>query len=346
VKTWGRERTLASLAVLVVAAAAALAVSGRLSNNALNVGATLFVYIALAQAWNILAGFSGQISLGVGAFVGAGAYSMGLVMVHAGLGRLPALAVAAGAGGLLGLLLAVPLLRLRGDYFAVGTLAAALALQAWLLNWDFAGGSTGLSLPVTAVPSLAGLYRLGLGVAVLGTGAAVVVRGSRFGLRLLAIREHEEAAATLGVNTWRMRVGALVLSSTLMGLAGGAFALMQLSFEPTGMVGLNWTIWALMMVVIGGFGTITGPIAGAVFVYYVVATELASYPTLGLFIEGALLVVIVRFAPRGVVPLAVDAAKALRRKPASTQEPTRPPPPPPPPSPRSWSRISRSGSAA
>jgi branched-chain amino acid transport system ATP-binding protein len=318
---WGRERTLASLAVLVVAAAAALAVSGRLSNNALNIGATLFVYIALAQAWNILAGFSGQISLGVGAFVGVGAYSMGLVMVHAGLGRLPALVVAAGAGGLLGLLLAVPLLRLRGDYFAVGTLAAALALQAWLLNWDFAGGSTGLSLPVTAVPSLAGLYRLGLAVAVLGTGAAVVVRGSRFGLRLLAIREHEEAAATLGVNTWRMRVGALVLSSTLMGLAGGAFALMQLSFEPNGMAGLNWTIWALMMVVIGGFGTITGPIAGAVFVYYVVATELASYPTLGLFIEGALLIVIVRFAPRGVVPLAVDAAKALRRKPASTQEP-------------------------
>ena len=85
---------------------------------------------------------------------------------------------------------------------------------------------------------------------------------------------------------------------------------MQLSFEPNGMVGMNWTIWALMMVVIGGFGTITGPIAGAVFVYYVVATELASYPTLGLFIEGALLILIVRFAPRGVVPLAVDGIKA------------------------------------
>ncbi len=138
----------------------------------------------------------------------------------------------------------------------------------------------------------------------------MAVRGSRFGLRLLAIREHEDAAATLGVNTWRMRVGALVLSSVLMGLAGGAFAIMQLSFEPNGMVGMNWTIWALMMVVIGGFGTITGPIAGAVFVYYVVATELASYPTLGLFIEGALLILIVRFAPRGVVPLAVGGIKA------------------------------------
>jgi ABC-type branched-subunit amino acid transport system ATPase component/ABC-type branched-subunit amino acid transport system permease subunit len=307
---WGRERTAASLVVLVAAGVVAVAIAGRLNNNALNTAATLFVYIALAQAWNVLAGFSGQVSLGVGAFVGVGAYSMGLLMVHSGAGLIPGLVVAAAAGGLLGLLLAVPLLRLRGDYFAVGTLAAALALQAWLLNWDFAGGSTGLSLPVAAVPPLAGLYRLGVVVAVLGIGAAVLVRGSRFGLRLLAIREHEDAAATLGVNTWRMRVGALVLSSVLMGLAGGAFAIMQLSFEPNGMVGMNWTIWALMMVVIGGFGTITGPIAGAIFVYYVVATELASYPTLGLFIEGALLIIIVRFAPRGVVPLAVDGVKA------------------------------------
>ncbi len=125
-----------------------------------------------------------------------------------------------------------------------------------------------------------------------------------------------------------MRAAALVLSSVLMGLAGGAFAVMQLSFEPTGMVGMNWTIWALMMVVIGGFGTITGPIAGAIFVYYIVATELASYPTLGLFIEGALLIVIVRFAPRGIVPLVVDGIKAgvaaRRRARPGQPEPGRP----------------------
>jgi branched-chain amino acid transport system ATP-binding protein len=327
---WSRERTLAALALLAAATVAALVGAGALSRNGLNTAATLFVYIALAEAWNILAGLSGQVSLGVGAFVGAGAYALGLVMVHAGAGLLPALVVAAGAGGLLGLILTVPLLRLRGDYFAVGTLAAALALQAWLLNWDFAGGSTGISLPVDGIPSLAGLYYLGLAVGVLGVGAAVLVRGSRFGLRLLSIREHEEAAATLGVNTWRMRAAALVLSSALMGLAGGTFALMQLSFEPTGMVGMNWTIWALMMVVIGGFGTITGPIAGAVFVYYVVATELAGYPTLGLFTEGALLIIIVRFAPRGLVPLLVDAVKAgaaARRRARSGQlEPAQPEP--------------------
>jgi branched-chain amino acid transport system ATP-binding protein len=318
---WGRGQTSASLATLLVATAVALAVTNGLSPNALNIGGTLFIYIALAEAWNILAGLSGQVSLGVGAFVGIGAYAMGLVMVHDGFGMLAGLAVAAAAGALLSLLLVVPLLRLRGDYFAVGTLAAALALQAWLLNWNFAGGSTGLNLPVAGIPGLGGLYQLGVVVGALGIGAAVLVRGSRFGLRLLAIREHEGAAATLGVNTWRMRAGALVLSGTLTGLAGGAFALMQLSFEPNGIVGMNWTIWALMMVVIGGFGTITGPIAGAIFVYYVVATELASYPTLGLFIEGALLILIVRFAPRGVVPLVVDGVKAgiSRWRPAPEQ---------------------------
>ena len=318
---WGRGQTSASLVTLLVATVVALAATNGLSPNALNIGGTLFIYIALAEAWNILAGLSGQVSLGVGAFVGIGAYAMGLVMVHDGFGMLAGLAVAAAAGALLSLLLVVPLLRLRGDYFAVGTLAAALALQAWLLNWNFAGGSTGLNLPVAGIPGLGGLYQLGVVVGALGIGAAVLVRGSRFGLRLLAIREHEGAAATLGVNTWRMRAGALLLSGTLTGLAGGAFALMQLSFEPNGIVGMNWTIWALMMVVIGGFGTITGPIAGAIFVYYVVATELASYPTLGLFIEGALLILIVRFAPRGVVPLVVDGVKAgwSRWRPAPDQ---------------------------
>ena len=306
---WGRERTTLVLLLLIAVGAAALSVGGGLSLNELNVGGTLFIYVALAQAWNILAGLSGQVSLGVGAFVGAGAYCMGLLMVHDGVAVIPGLAVAAVAGGVLGLVLAVPLLRLRGDYFAVGTLAAALALQAFLLNWDYAGGSTGLSLPIGAVPSLTDLYRLCVAVGVISTACAVLVRGSKFGLRLLAIREHEEAAAALGVNTWRMRVGALVLSSVLMGLAGGVFAIMQVSFEPNGMLGTNWTIWALMMVVIGGFGTIAGPVVGAVFVYYVVNTELASYPTLGLFIEGALLIVIVRFAPRGVVPLAIDGAR-------------------------------------
>ncbi len=149
---WGRERTLAALALLAVATVAALIGAGALNRDGLNIAATLFVYIALAEAWNILAGLSGQVSLGVGAFVGTGAYALGLVMVHAGAGLLAGLVVAAVAGGLLGLILTVPLLRLRGDYFAVGTLAAALALQAWLLNWDFAAAPPGSASPSTAFP--------------------------------------------------------------------------------------------------------------------------------------------------------------------------------------------------
>ncbi len=263
-------------------------------------------------------------SLGVGAFVGVGAYSMGLVMVHDGFGMLAGLAVAAGAGALLSLILTVhPLLRLR----QATTTPSAPWPRRWRCRPGCSTGTSRVARPGStsrwrAFPGSASLYQLGVVVsAALSIGVAVLVRGgSRFRLRLLAIREHEGAAATLGVNTWRMRAGALLLSGTLTGLAGGAFALMQLSFEPTGIVGLNWTIWALMMVVIGGFGTIIGPIVGAVFVYWVVATELASYPTLGLFIEGALLIVIVRFAPRrGVVPLVVDGVKAgiSRWRPAS-----------------------------
>lgn len=311
---WGRTGAASSFAALVAAGVVAFALGGTLGDYGLNLGATLFAYVVLAEAWNILAGLSGQVSLGVGAFVGVGAYAMGLLMVHDGLGWLPGLVVATAAGGALALALAVPLLRLRGDYFAVGTLAASLALQAWLLNWSFAGGSSGISIPIAAVPSLLALYEIGVVVAVIGVGTAIVVRGSRFGLRLLAVREHEEAAASLSVDTRRQRLYALVVSSLLMGLAGGTFALLQVSFEPNGMLGLNWTISALLMVVVGGTGTILGPIAGAIFVYYVVATELANYPTASFFLEGGLLVLIVRFAPRGVVPLVFDGVRAAARR--------------------------------
>jgi branched-chain amino acid transport system permease protein len=305
-----RSRTTLAVLTLVVAGTAAFALSGTLGDYGLNAGATVFAYIALAEGWNILAGMSGQISLGVGAFVGVGAYSMGLLMVHADVGWFLGILVAAGAATVLGMVLAVPLLRLRGDYFAIGTLAAALALQAWLLNWQFAGGSSGISIPINSVPSFTTLYQVGVIVAVIGVGTAIIVRESKFGLRLLAVREHEDAAASLGVNTWRQRFAALALSSSLMGLAGGTFALLQVSFEPNGMLGLNWTIAALLMVIIGGSGTIVGPIAGAIFVYYVIDTQLASYPAISLFVEGGLLVAIVRFAPRGIVPLGFDGARA------------------------------------
>lgn len=307
----GRRRVPASLGSLAVVAVAALGVGRLAGPGTLDVGVTLFAYIALAEAWNVLGGLSGQMSLGVGAFVGTGAYAMALAMDHLGWSWLPGLVVATIAAGILSALLARPLLRLHGDYFAVGTLAAGLAIEAWVNNWSFAGGSSGISIAVGSVPTLRSLYTIGLVVALIAVASTIVLRWSSFGLRLLSIREDELGAALLGVNVFRYRLAVLVLSGMLTGLAGGVFALTQIDFVPSDMFGLSWTIEALLMVVVGGMGTVVGPVVGAVAIYYGVSTELATYPTLSLFLEGALLLGIVRFFPEGLWPFALRLARAV-----------------------------------
>lgn len=302
---------LAAMAVLALVAAAE---PGGLGRYQTQVVTTLLIYLSLAQAWNILAGFGGEVSLGVSAFVGTGAYGVGLVMLHSSISWLPALLIAAGAGTALALVLAVPLLRLRGDYFAIGTLAAALALQAWLVNWQFAGGSAGLSLPIDRTPMPGPLYQAAVAVAAIAIAATIAVKHSRFGLRLMAVRDNHAAAEGLGVSVFWHRFAALVISSALTALAGGLVALQQSSFEPVGMLGIGWTINALLMVVVGGSATVLGPVLGTVIVYYVLTKQFEAYPTVGLIIEGVMLIAIVRFAPQGVWPLATRTARAgLRR---------------------------------
>jgi branched-chain amino acid transport system permease protein len=289
--------------LVVLLAAAAVGVGGQLSRYELDLTVTLLSYVVLAHAWNALAGFGGQVSLGVGAFVGTGAYSAGLLMVHAAAPFAVALLAAGAAAGLLALVLSVPLLRLHGDYFAVGTLAVTLALEAWALNWPFVGRSEGLQLPVGSLPDGQTLYELAVAVTAVAFLVTIWIQRSRFGLRLMAVRDDEAAATGLGVSAFRHRLLVFVVSSVLTGLVGGLVALQQISFEPTGILSLNWTVDALLMTIVGGMGTFFGPILGAVLVYYGLTTVLAALQAFGLVVEGALLVAVVRFAPQGLWPL-------------------------------------------
>ena len=298
-----------AISCLVVVTAALFLAAGTFNRYHLDVATTLLTFIGLAQAWNILAGYGGLVSLGASAFVGTGAYSAALLELHAGFGFPEAMVGAFLGGGILALVLAIPLLRLRGDYFSIGTLAAALALQAWAVNWSFAGGSTGLNLPNDGLPSPVAVFRLACIVAALSMIVAFVVANSGFGTRLKAVRDNEAAAIGLGVAVFRHRLGALAISGALSGLIGGLAALQQISFEPSGMLGLSWTINALLMTIVGGIGTVIGPVVGAVVVYYVLTKQLESYQAASVIIEGVLLVGIVRFAPRGLWPLLVLAVR-------------------------------------
>lgn len=290
-------------ALLVIATVVALAVAGGIDPYQRDILTTLLLYVTLAQSWNILAGFGGQVSLGISGFVGTGAYVTGLVLLHTGVGYLIAVAGSAVMGAALAGVLAFPLLRLRGDYFAIGSLAAALALQAVATNWSFTGGSTGLNLPISATPPPDVLFTVAIVVAALGIGAALIVQRSSFGLRLMAVRDNEPAAVGLGVSSFGHKATALVLSGALSGVVGALVALQQAAFEPGGAFTISWTLNALLMTVVGGIATVVGPVVGAVLIYYGLTKQLSSFPTAGLVIEGVLLITVVRLAPQGLWPL-------------------------------------------
>jgi branched-chain amino acid transport system permease protein len=298
-------------AALLLALAAGLTFAPGLDPGTQDLVTTLLVYLTVAQAWNVLSGFAGQISLGAAAFVATGAYTAGLVLVHTSIGWVATVALAGIVSGLFAAVLAVPLLRLRGDYFSIGTLAAAIAVQALLTNWNWAGGAAGMTLPIDRIPTGTALLQLAVVVAGVGMGLAAYVRYSAFGLRLAALRDHEHAAAGLGVAVYGHRFAALVSSSVVTGMAGAVVAYQYVAVSPAGVASINWSLNAVLMTLVGGAGSLAGPVLGTTVVYYGLTRMLQDFQVLSLLVEGVLLVVIVKFAPAGLWALVVRAARAL-----------------------------------
>jgi branched-chain amino acid transport system permease protein len=310
-----RGRPTASRAGLWVVAALALTTvfAGpqflSLGNVALAI--TLFNLMAMAQAWNLIGGYGGQFSLGHGLFVGAGGYTTVLVLVHTGLPVAVAILIAGALTACIGALAAVPLLRLRGPYFSVGTLGVMIAAQSWVINWKWAGQTAGIYLPPEAVLGFNTQYYLGAAL-VIGTTAIVVVAiKSRFGLRLMAVRDDESAAQELGVNGFRVKLTAFTISAFLVGLCGALNAFEQLNLEPYSAYNILWSVNMILACVIGGMSTFAGPLIGAALLFEL-QQQLQSYANLTSLIEGIILLAVIRFAPGGIWGLLCALAVRVR----------------------------------
>jgi branched-chain amino acid transport system permease protein len=316
-----RSRDLPAAALVAVALVVIAASAGSLTRYQLDVGFTLLTFLVLAQAWNILGGYGGQVSLAVSGFVGVGMYTTTLVLSKSGASMAMALVAAGVLAAAAAAIFAFPLFRLRAAYFSVGTLALTLAAQAAVVNWSYAGATQGINVPFEDVPDQTELLLLALALVAVTMAATWWVRRGDFGLRLMAVRDNEDAAGTLGVNAFRVKFVAFVLTSALTGIAGGLLAMRQVSIEPGATFGLSWTINAIVMAAVGGVGTVLGPVVGVLIVYYGIQTQLESNPELSSILTGVLLVIIVRFAPEGVWGLlARTARRAFVRR-------TREPPP-------------------
>lgn len=263
----------------------------------------LFMMVALAQSWNLISGMTGYVSFGHAAFFGVGAYS-GALLLQAGLPWWLAILAAA----IIALLVAIPLgfltLRLRGPYFAIAMLGLNEVGRIIATLWvSLTGGGDGIPLAPALLPPLRWNYYAML---LLAVGACVLIARvyhSRFGLELRAIREDEGAAEMVGVNTTRNKVLAFMLSTIIPGAVGASFAMYTSFIDPNSVFASALNIQMIVIVMLGGSGTIWGPVLGAAIVVLVREWLWASFPALHLLLMGAVIIVIVLFLPGGVLSL-------------------------------------------
>jgi branched-chain amino acid transport system permease protein len=268
----------------------------------------LFLYLSLASLWNLMAGYAGLVSVGQQAYVGFGGYMLFALTMFAGFP--PVVAIA--AAGLLGAMISVPvaalIFRLRGAYFAIGTWVIAEVFRLSFAQVSALGGGSGSSLPVGIVKSLAASrqgrewlsYWLALGAAVAVILVVYLFLRSRKGLALTAIRDNELAAGSLGIDIWRTKFAVYVLTAALTSIIGALIFLQKLRISPDAAFSVNdWTAFVIFIVVIGGIGTIEGPIIGTL-IFFALRETLADLGTIYLMVLGAVAIVVMLKAPRGV----------------------------------------------
>ena len=284
----------------------------------------LFAY--LGQGWNILAGYGGQFSFGNTVFFGAGLYATAIAQVQFGLGPWVGLAAALAAGALVAFAIGWVSFRygLRGSYFALITLAFAEVFRIVANSVSLTGAGSGLQVPLD--PSPANLQFVGREgfywiILALTVGSLFLVRQlerSRFGVYLIAIRDDEDAAGALGVDTFRTKLRAIVLVGGMTALGGAFYGQMFLFVDPHIAFGVTVSVEVLLVSIVGGMGTVFGPLLGAAALHTiseVARTAMGDTPGLNLALYGALLVVMVTFLPKGLFGLAkLSAGRLLNTK--------------------------------
>jgi branched-chain amino acid transport system permease protein len=263
-----------------------------------------FIYLSMANMWNLLAGYSGLVFLGPAAFIGLSGYTM-TIMTWLGLpyyvGIIPGAIVAA----LFATLISIPAFRLKGIYFAIGTLVVPEILRYVFMLWKPVGGpqdGLGRGYTVQGVAEVSGAetYWLALAVAIVSIFLMRYILRSKLGTGLAAIRDNDSTAASCGINVFNLKLYSFVIAAFVTGLAGAVFYIYQGFIEPTSAFSIRWLVTIMLATVIGGEGTEEGPVVGTIIVVFLYFL-LARYAYISLIIQGVILVVIMLLAPQGIM---------------------------------------------
>ena len=297
----GASRIALPVAIAVVVVAATIPLWG--SSAVMKQAVTLLTLIALAQMWNLLAGYAGLISVGQQAYVGIGAYSLWVFSEKLGVNPFLAVPIAGVVAAIISVPTAGLAFRLRGGYFAVGTWVIAEVFRLLVIQIGWLGGGSGVSMvsvgQIDRSTRESVVFWLALAVAVGSIALVYFLLRSRRGLALTAIRDDETGARGLGVNVFRSKLWVYVLVAFGTGATGAVIYLNLLRVQPEAAFSLNWAALMIFAVVIGGLGTVEGPIVGAV-IFFTLQQLLSDYGTWYLVLIGVVAALVVVFARRGL----------------------------------------------
>ncbi len=266
----------------------------------------LFLLAAMAEGWNFIGGYTGYAAFGNVAFFGIGAYGTALSMLRLHFPFFLALLVGAAAAMLFAVLVGLPVLRLKGHYFAIATVALATGVGEVADFWtDFTGGAAGLTLPFFHPIQLSNyfFYYIAFVLVLFGLGLTYFIMKRKLGYSWLAIREDEDAAKMMGINTTWSKVVAFALSALMAGLAGGIYAYWNTFVLAEEVFKIEYTLQMILATVLGGPGTVFGPFIGA-FIYYILITLLVFFLPVGQLhatILGLIIILVMVFTPQGVM---------------------------------------------
>jgi branched-chain amino acid transport system permease protein len=271
------------------------------------------LWITCSVAWNLLGGFTGQVSFGFAVFYGLGAYTAAL-LINAGVSPYLAFPAAAVVAALASFVIGLPTFRLRGPYFVIATIGVGEATRVIMNNLPITGGASGLRVIEAGPFRQLDHYYTAIIVMALGIALSAWIAHSKFGLALRAIKQDQDAAADVGVNPYTSKLWVHAIAAALTAIAGGVYARYHAFIYPGDVFAFQTSISILLMPVIGGIGTVWGPVLGGV-IFGIVEEELVvHFPNVHLLLYGSLLILIILFEPGGLLGLLRRLSRLVRSK--------------------------------
>jgi len=305
--SYGKQvRVLAGTPLLIVcvilaAALYILGITGVFNSNTQRYLLKMFLYCTLGSMWNLMSGYTGMTSLGQQTFIGLAGYALTVMTATYAMSYWAGFLVGVVIGAIVSLILAIILFRMRGMYFAVATWVIAEALRTFFTSWKFVKQGAGMTVAARPYPSTTTIYVIALTLCIIALVVIYFLLKSKIGLGLTAMRDDPDAASSVGVDIFKSKLLVFVICAIFTALAGGVFYLNKGSIYPAGGFGISWTVSMVFIVIIGGIGTMGGPVLGSIL--YVIFEELLSKLPGGWtnIVLGLIAILVILFLPDGIL---------------------------------------------